>query len=123
VDRRAIVCPFAVVQPDGMSEFTDLESRLDQLAAPAAASRPDDGLLAEMESILSEGYARALAGDAQRRRLVNRLSELGHRIDGASAAAAKAAAVAFSILDEALHSFRARLDRFRAEWLVLSASR
>jgi hypothetical protein len=107
-----------------MSEFTDLASRLDQLAARAAASRRDDGLLAEMESILSEGYARALAGDAQRRRLMNRLSELSHRIDGASAAAeAKAAAVALSILDEALHSFRARLDRFRAEWLVLSASR
>jgi hypothetical protein len=107
-----------------MSEFTDLESRLDQLSARAAASRPDDGLLAAMESILSEGYARALAGDAGRRRLVTRLAELVHRIDDASAAAeAKAVAVALATLDEALPSLRARLARFRTEWLVVSASR
>jgi hypothetical protein len=108
----------------GMSEFTDLESRLDQLSAQAAEAQPDDGLLAEMESILSEGYARALAGDARRRRLVNRLAELAHRIDAASAAAeANTAAVTLSTLDDTLQSLRGRLDRFRADWLALSASR
>lgn len=124
MDGRPIARAVAVMQPDGMSEFTDLESRLDQLSAQVAASRPDDGLLAAMESILSEGYARALAGDVRHRRLVARLAALAHSIDDATVAAeAKTVAVALSALDEALRSLRARLDRFRTEWLVVSASR
>src|SRR3954447_20798378 len=59
-----------------MGEFSDLEQRIEHLRA-CASSRPLSPELAdEIESVLSEGYVRALRADARSRRLREQVDAL-----------------------------------------------
>jgi hypothetical protein len=59
-----------------MPEFGDLQQRIAALTERISSGPADEALLDAMEEILSEGYIRALAGDAEQRRLDERLEQL-----------------------------------------------
>jgi len=99
-----------------MRELADLEERLEQAA--------DDTPLAELEDLLSEGYARALAGDARRRRLDERIEDLIARVDEPEAALeVRRLSVERRTLDRALAELRARLELERARFIRLGGGR
>jgi hypothetical protein len=99
-----------------MREFADLEGRLEQIAHRAAGPDADAFLLADLEDLLSEGYARALAGDARRRRLDERLEELIARLDEPGVATdVRRLTMERRIMDRALKDLRARLGFVRDE--------
>ena len=99
-----------------MREFTDLERRLEELAQRAAGPDADAVLLAELENLLSEGYAHALAGDARRRRLDERLEELIARLDEPGVAPeVRRLTLERRTVDRAREDLRARLGLVRDE--------
>jgi hypothetical protein len=71
---------------DVVSEAADLLLRIDRLCSRAPSARPGDTLLVEMEALLAEGYAEALAKEAARRRLAARLERLVEVVDQPDAA-------------------------------------
>jgi hypothetical protein len=69
-----------------MRDAADLLTRIDRLCSRAPRARPGDTLLSEMEALLAEGYAEALAKEAGRRRLAARLERLVEVVDQPDAA-------------------------------------
>jgi hypothetical protein len=99
-----------------MRDFTDLEQRLEELAQRAAGPDADALLLVELENLLSEGYARALAGDARRRRLDERLDELIARLDEPGVAGeVRRVTMERRTVDRGREDLRARLELVRDE--------
>ena len=99
-----------------MRHFPDLEGRLERLAHRAACPGADALLLADLEDLLSEGYAHALAGDARRRRLDERLEALIARLgEPGVATEVRRLTVERRTLDRALKDLRARLGIARDE--------
>lgn len=101
-----------------MRDFVDLERRLEEVAHRAAGPDADAVLLADLENLLSEGYVRALAGDARRRRLDARLEELVARLDEPGVAGeVRRLAVERRTVDRDLKDLRARLGLVRDEFV------
>lgn len=92
-----------------MRDDTDLHRRLDAIAARLRDARVSER---EVEDILTEGYARALAGEAQSRHLERRLSELLPDMDEPSVAKeARRLALQRRTVDQAVADLRAKLRR------------
>jgi uncharacterized protein YPO0396 len=107
-----------------MSEHADLQQRLDALRARARKVGADERVLAQMEDLLAEGYARALAGEAGSRRLGQRLEMLMPRMEEpATAKEARRLALQRRNLDETVAKLRAELAGMREEYVALSGSR
>jgi hypothetical protein len=62
-------------------DFASLVDRIRSLLEQRGAD-PTMPLLTDMENTLTDGYARALALEAERLRLERRIGELAHRLDG-----------------------------------------
>ena len=62
-------------------DFASLVDRIRSLLEQRGAD-PAMPLLTDMENTLTDGYARALALEAERLRLERRIGELAHRLDG-----------------------------------------
>jgi hypothetical protein len=107
-----------------MSEHGDLHRRLDALRSRAAEGEADERVLAEMEDLLSEGYARALAGEGRSRRLEHRLEMLLPRMEeSAVAKEARRLALQRRNLDEAVRKLRAKLASMREELVARGPGR
>lgn len=59
-----------------MTDFSDLQERIDAMCTRASGAEADPALITDMEDLLSEGYLRALTAEATSRRLERRLDEL-----------------------------------------------
>src|SRR5215210_5632703 len=92
----------------GMRDDADLHRRLD-----AAANRPDVRQR-ELEDLLTEGYARALAGEAHSRRLERRLTDLLPDMDRPGVAKeARRLALQRRTVDQAVKELREKLGAIR----------
>lgn len=92
-----------------MREHADLYRRLD---ATVARLRGSDGDEREVEDLLTEGYARALAGEAESRHLELQLAQLLPDMDKpAVAKEARRLALQRRTVDTAVADLRARLAR------------
>jgi len=92
-----------------MKADADLHRRLDAMAARAAVDQE------ELEDLLTEGYARALAREAESRHLGNRLAELVVVMDEQDAAReARRLALRRRTVDNAVAELRERLATVRA---------
>lgn len=69
-----------------MPGSADLVTRIDRLCSRASRARSARPLLGEMEALLAEGYAEALAQEAASRRLAQRLERLVELVDQPEAA-------------------------------------
>ncbi len=89
-----------------MRDEAELHRRLD-----AVAARPGVGQR-ELEDLLTEGYARALEGEAQSRRLERRLAELLLEMDRPGVATqARRVALQRRTVDQAVADLRDKLAR------------
>jgi hypothetical protein len=59
-----------------MTEFSDLETRIERLRSRAESERLTPELVDEIENVLAEGYVAALQADARSRRLRERVDAL-----------------------------------------------
>jgi hypothetical protein len=90
-----------------MRDDTDLHRRLDAIAARFPDAGVDER---EVEDLLTEGYAHALAGEAQSRRLERRLAELLPDLEEPSVAKeVRRLALQRRTVDHAVADLRARL--------------
>jgi hypothetical protein len=90
---------------------SDLHERLDAVTARLGGPGADDR---ELEDLLTEGYARALAGEAQSRRIERRLTQLLADIDQpAVAKEARRLALQRRTVDQAVADLRGNLARVR----------
>src|SRR4051812_1722095 len=95
-----------------MREHADLYRRLDTTAARLRAAGADER---EVEDLLTEGYARALAGEAQSRHLERQLARLLPDMDQpAVAKEARRLALQRRTVDTAVADLRDRLARLSA---------
>jgi hypothetical protein len=91
-----------------MPNYADLHRRLD-----AVEARPNLGR-SDLEDLLTEGYARALDGEAQSRRLEQRLSELLPEMDKPGVAKeVRRLALQRRNVDHAVADLRDKLARIR----------
>jgi hypothetical protein len=96
-----------MVEP-GMTSHADLHRRLDAVAARADLS------LSELEDLLTEGYARALDGEAQSRRLEQRLATLLPEMDEPRVATEiRRLTLQRRTVDQAVSDLRAKLASVR----------
>jgi hypothetical protein len=86
MDGRRIVRWTRGRDSDVVSEAADLLLRIDRLCSRAPSARPGDTLLGEMEALLADGYAEALAKEAASRRLARRLARRVELVDQPDAA-------------------------------------
>jgi hypothetical protein len=100
-----------------VTDFWELEERIDALCRRVASAPRDDALLTEMEDLLAEGYLRALQSDQQRRRLQSRRDLLTATTEEMQAAARQELA-----LREATGQLRLRLAVMHAHWEAARAS-
>ena len=92
---------------------SDLHDRLDAVAARLSGPGADQR---EIDDLLTEGYARALAGEAQSRRIERRLIQLLADIDTpAVAKEARRLALQRRTVDQAVADLRGKLARLRAD--------
>jgi hypothetical protein len=106
-DRLSPSETIVMVEP-GMPSHADLHRRLD-----AVAARPDLRL-SELEDLLTEGYARALDGEAQSRRLEQRLAKLLPDIDEPGVAREiRRLTLQRRTVDQAVSDLRAKLAAVR----------
>jgi hypothetical protein len=96
-----------------MAGFSELATRIDALSARAAGAREDARLLVEIEDVLAEGYIEALRGEAQSRRLAERLERLTETIEEPGMA------VEFRSLALERRSLDARIGELRAQLSVM----
>jgi hypothetical protein len=91
----------------------DLYERLDAVAACLGGPGVDQR---EIEDLLTEGYAHALAGEAQSRRLERRLIQLLEDIDKpAVAKEARRLSLQRRTVDQAVADLRGKLARVRGD--------
>ena len=104
-----------------MVDFSDLEERIDSLNTMAQAGR-DAALRSRIEFTLSEGYVRALAAEADLRRLDRRLDALLEAMDTERAGELRAVAVERRLLGERVERLRARLAVLREQFVSVPES-
>lgn len=106
------------MQPD----LTPISERVEDLCERAGRAAPDPTLLDEIESMLCDGYADALAGDAWSARVERRMQELIGLIPAAGAARElRKLAKVHGDFQVRLVLLRRRLVRLRAEFERLSS--
>ena len=59
-----------------MREFPDVERRIERLYSAESLELDDSSLVTELEDVLSRGYAAALAADAHRHQLAQRIEHM-----------------------------------------------
>jgi hypothetical protein len=92
-----------------MREHADLYRRLDAMATRPGVQQD------ELEDLLTEGYARALAGEAQSLRLARRLAELVPEIDRPGVAKeARRLALQRRTVDQSVAELREKLASTRS---------
>jgi hypothetical protein len=107
-----------------MRELAALKMRIEALAVRAAEADPDAALLAELDALLSEGYAWALDGDARLRRLDDRLEGLIRNVEEpAVAKEVRRVALERRSLDRSIADLRARLAEVRDHFVRLGGAR
>jgi hypothetical protein len=100
-----------------MGDHAHLEQRIDELSARADAGR-EPGLLAEMEDLLSEGYARALADESLLRQLDRRLDALFENVNPADATEIRRLASERRRIAERVQRLRQGLARMQEGFLA-----
>ncbi len=100
-----------------MGDHAHLEQRIDELSARADAGREPE-LLAEMEDLLSEGYARALADESVLRQLDRRLEALFESMSPGDATEIRRLASERRRLAERVWHLRQRLARMQEGFLA-----
>jgi hypothetical protein len=107
-----------------MSEHANLLRRLDAMRARIHEGEPDERVLSQMEVLLAEGYDRALAEEAESRRLEQRLEQVMSWIeDPAVAKEARSLALQLRTLDDAVSELRALLASMRDEFVTRRGGR
>src|SRR5687767_4128751 len=113
-----------------MSGHADIQRRVDALRADAARLDPHacageaERVLSEVEHVLAEGYARALAAEARSHRLQKRLESLLPQIDKAKVAEeVRVLAQQRRTLDEGITELRAQLAAIRDEFVMRGEGR
>src|SRR3954447_22796102 len=103
-----------MVEP-GMTSHAELHRRLDAVAATPELR------LSQLEDLLTEGYARALEGEAQSRRLEQRLAKLLPDIDKPGVAKEiRRLTLQRRTVDQAVSDLRAKLAAVRARMTAAS---
>jgi hypothetical protein len=92
-----------------MSEFWDLERRIERLRFRASAGPVTAELVDEIDRVLAEGYISALRADARRRRLRERLDALVDDGDAAPEAELRRVGRERRALEDAARGLRERL--------------
>jgi hypothetical protein len=101
---------------------SDLVTRIDEMCSRASDARSGERLLTEMEALLAEGYAEALASGAGSRRLAQRLERLVESVDQAGAAVElRRTVLEKRRLDDEVAVLRGRLSVMREEFARLRA--
>jgi hypothetical protein len=101
---------------------SDLVTRIDEMCSRASDVRSGERLLTEMEALLAEGYAEALASEAGSRRLAQRLERLVESVDQAGAAVElRRTVLEKRRLDDEVAVLRGRLSVMREEFARLRA--
>ena len=105
-----------------MMRASDLVTRIDEMCSRASDARSGGRLLTEMEALLAEGYAEALASEARSRRLAQRLEQLVESVDQAGAAVElRRIVLEKRRLDDEVAVLRGRLSVMREEFVRLRA--
>jgi hypothetical protein len=92
-----------------MHRHGELQARIDALCDRAREAHADQALLVEMEYVLSEGYACALAAEAEIVRLGRRVKELIDHLDERQAPAIRRLGAERRALEQSAARLRARL--------------
>ena len=111
---RPIVAP--------MQEFAALLARIDSLTARTAQSS-GEAPLREIEHLLSEGYAEALAGEARLVRLEHALEELLDGGDESRARELRELVRDYRQLERAVAALRSALAAMHGEFVALGGAR
>jgi uncharacterized coiled-coil protein SlyX len=94
-----------------MSDFSDLERRIERLRNRAASGPLTAQLVAEIEDVLTEGYISALQADARSRRLRERVDALVDDPDAPPAAEeVRQLGSERRMLEQSVHALRKRLS-------------
>ena len=103
-----------------MASFSELATRIESLSSRAAGAGEDARLLAEIEDVLAAGYIEALSGEAQSRRLGERLERVVETIDEPGMAVeVRRLARERRSLDAAVEGLRAQLSILRRHFIRL----
>lgn len=105
-----------------MAEPGDLDARITRIARRADVAAANAGLLDEIETVLSEGYAHALALEASRRQLDEQLAELMPLDEPGPAKEARRIALERRGLERRIADLRDRLEGLRDEFARLAGS-
>jgi hypothetical protein len=107
-----------------MSSFSELARRIESLSSRSAAAGKDVQLLSEIEDVLAEGYIEALSGEAQSRRLGERLERLVEVIEEPGMAVeVQRLALQRRSLDAGVGELRAQLSVMRQHFTRLGGGR
>jgi hypothetical protein len=103
-----------------MAESIDLATRIERLSARVSKARSSDGLLGEVEDLLSVGYLEALTHEANSRRLAERWEHLVANLNEPEAALEiRRIAVQRHLVDAQVALLRGRLAVLREQFVQL----
>jgi uncharacterized coiled-coil protein SlyX len=105
-----------------MASFNDLASRIESLSSRTASAGDEGQLLPEIEDVLAEGYIEVLNGEAQSRRLGERLERLVETSEEPGVALkVRTLALQRRSLDARIRDLRAQLSVMRQHFIRLGA--
>jgi hypothetical protein len=106
-----------------MRTFAELEERINSLSRRAAHPGADAALIAQLDALLSEGYAHALDGDARGRRLDEQITQLIDLNQPGAATEVRRLALERRSLERAIADLRSRLAVVRDQFARLGGGR
>ena len=108
--------------PGGMDDFRALHDRIERACEGARGGRRDPMLIAEMNNVLSEGYAEALLAEAELMRLEERLADAIDCLAPGRAAAVRRLAREQRSVERAVARLRSHLALMHDEFVALGGA-
>jgi hypothetical protein len=106
-----------------MEDLGKLLARIETFTALVRRSSGDPGLLAEIEDVLSEGYASALAGEARMFKLEERLDDLLDSGDESRARELRLIVREHRAAERSVATLRSALAGLHSEFVALGGAR
>jgi phosphoenolpyruvate-protein kinase (PTS system EI component) len=104
-----------------MSDHDDLLERLDRLSGQVQRGRVDPAVMDEINDILSEGYALALAEEARLDQLEQRLGDILSEVVAGRSADLRDVTVELRRTERAVSALRSRLTAMHERFIAVAA--
>jgi hypothetical protein len=112
----------ATMLGSGMDDFRRLHDRIDLVCERARGAASDPGVMAEMNDVLSEGYAEALLAEARLMRLEERLADEIATVSPGRADAVRSLANQYRSAEQALAALRVHLSAMHDRFVALGGA-